>query len=113
MWDETWRTARVEHSCVGCDRCDDSRCTGKSIKPGHRYRRTAVLFDGSWMTWKHCIRCAAMLDALRPRLRECFTTDTLDLSCGEVWDDPPEHVAALAFVLPGESVTALLGEVTP
>lgn len=100
VWDEIERTARREHACSGC---------GETVRPGHVYRRTAVLDDGHWHTWKHCRRCCAVLDALRPRLGDYFTVDTLDLACGEVWDDPPEHVAALAFVLPGEPVTALLG----
>ena len=100
VWDESYRKARVAHECSGC---------GETIRPGMSYRRTAVLWDGAWSTWKHCQRCAAIVDALRVRLQECFTADTLDLACGEVWHDPPEHVAALAFALPGEPVTALLG----
>ncbi len=99
VWDEHEHIARKAHTCSGCR---------ESIHPGHRYRRTATLFDGSWSTWKHCLRCAAMVDALRPVLGERFTTETLDLNCGEVWEEPPEHVAALAFLLPGEPVTALL-----
>jgi hypothetical protein len=102
VWDETERTARREHACSGCE---------ETIAPGHTYRRTATLWEGKWSTWKHCKRCAAMVDALRPHLGDCFTTEVLDLACGAVWDDPPEHVAALAFVLPGEPVTALLGGV--
>jgi hypothetical protein len=104
VWDEVDRVARKEHACSGC---------GETIKPGHQYRRTAILASrkGGWSTWRHCRRCAAMIDALRPYLDECFTTEVLDLDCGEVWKNPPDDVAALAFVLPGEPVTALLGGV--
>ncbi len=64
-----------------------------------------------WDEITHCLRCSAIVDALRPRLAfdNLFTTDTLALDCGEVWEDPPDEIAALAFVLPGEPVTALLG----
>lgn len=99
VWDEQHRVARKQHKCSGC---------GETIEPGHRYMRTAALWEQAWHTWKHCQRCAAIVEALKPKLGECFTTETLDLNCGEVWEDPPDEVAALAFVLPGESVTALL-----
>ena len=99
VWSEEHRTARRQHECSGC---------GEVISPGHSYTRTAVLWDGSWGTWKHCLRCSTLVAALKPRLGACFGTETLDLNCGEVWEDPPEHIAALAFVLPGEDVTALL-----
>jgi len=93
VWHEVQRTSRKQHDCDGC---------GEVIAPGNRYRRTGILWDGGWQTWKHCTRCAAILDALRPRLGECFTTDTLSLNCGEVWSDAPPHVAALAFMIPSD-----------
>lgn len=92
VWDEIHPVARKSHPCHGC---------GESILPGHRYRRSAALYDGSWSTWKHCGRCATLIDALKDRMGE-YTTDMLDLNCGEVWDEPPPDVEALAFALPGE-----------
>lgn len=95
VWNEREITARVVHKCHACD---------EPIQPGHAYRRTATLVDRSWMTFQHCFRCATIIDALRPRLGSAFGTDTLALDCGEVWEDPPEAIAALAFALPGESI---------
>lgn len=96
VWEETQVTARKAHCCDGC---------GETIAAAMRYRRTAVLTErgGSWLTWKHCRRCAAMVDALKRHNPDAFGTETLDLNCGEVWDDPPPEVAALAFAMPGDA----------
>lgn len=96
VWNETHPRARTPHRCHTCK---------ETIAPGVRYRRTATLHDGAWQRWKHCMRCAAILDALRVKL-DAFGTDTLDMACGEVWESPPEHVAALAFALPGDPEVA-------
>jgi hypothetical protein len=93
VWHETTHRARKEHRCWGCR---------EMISPGATYQRTAIVFDGEAYARKHCMRCAKLLAALRERDPEAFNTDTLDLNCGEVWTDPPEDVAALAFALPGD-----------
>jgi hypothetical protein len=51
-----------------------------------------------------------MVEALWKRNREAgegWLAVDLNLNCGEVWRDPPEDVAALAFLLPGEDPAAL------
>jgi hypothetical protein len=95
VWDELTRKARMRHQCTGCR---------EIIEPGHVYRRTATLFDGRWTTYKHCLRCSVIVDALRLKPDHEFGETTLLLACGEVWENPPPHIEALAFALPGEAV---------
>lgn len=94
VWNERTKKARKPHKCTGC---------GEVIAASHRYRHTTTIFDGCVSVYKHCLRCAAIVDALKDRLDpERFTEETLFLNCGEVWDDPPPEIAALAFWTPGE-----------
>lgn len=79
-------TARKEHRCYGCS---------ETIRPGDKHRRTAQLVDGEWSTYRHCRRCWAMLEAL---LAEGHESVQWDLNCGEVWENPPPEIAALAFM---------------
>ncbi len=44
----TTHKARVRHSCYEC---------GKSIIPGEKYERAAMLYEGMWDTNKTCVRC--------------------------------------------------------
>lgn len=85
-------TARKPHACYGCH---------ETIRIGDRYRRTVQCVDGAVSTYHHCLRCWRMLDAL------WAVTDgepvRWDLNCGEVWENPPAEVAALAFMLPDEA----------
>lgn len=98
VWNEVAVRARKSHVCTGCR---------ETIAAGHQYRRTTTIYDGSVDVFKHCLRCAAMVDALRGYVdSDAFTTDTLYLNCGQVWEDPPEHIAALAFWSPGEPLPA-------
>jgi hypothetical protein len=85
----TWPRARKPHRCDACR---------ETIKPGEKYRREGHVLDGGMWTSMHCHRCWRIVEALfvaRPREVIDF-----DLNCGEVWEDPPEEVAALAFALP-------------
>lgn len=103
VWNETWYRALKPHVCGGCE---------ETIDVGLLYRKTSVLWDGSWGNWKHCARCVAILTALREELTLCkmddlFSTETLDMRCGETWEHvfdnaPAPSVAALAFVPPCE-----------
>lgn len=85
-----WPRARKEHRCNACR---------ETIKPGDRYRREGYVFDGYKGTNIHCRRCWEIIEAL---LDKCEPDEGIDfdLDCGEVWEDPPEDVAALAFALP-------------
>lgn len=104
---ETHPRARKAHTCLGCD---------ETIQPGQRYRYTSGLFDGSIYSYKHCMRCATMLDKLHERERERMRAEGYggglgtaidpELNCGAIWKDPPEDVAALAFALPKDFAAA-------
>lgn len=92
FWRQQKRKARKQHKCWSCR---------EAILPGHTYQVSAVGWDGQVTSWKHCLRCAELIELLKSRM-DSWTTDIMDLDCGEVWEDPPPEVAALAFVLPGE-----------
>lgn len=93
--DGDWRTARKRHECCACS---------ETISPGHRYHVHSGLFDGAWERHKHCARCWTMLEAIVARATDPVR---MDLGCGLRWEDSfgdlPDHVAALAFALPGEA----------
>jgi len=91
VFNDEWRRARKAHKCDAC---------GETIRSGDLYMNIAMLLDGNWETVKSCARCRQMfLKIVR------FTGEAADptLRCGEVWEDPPDHVAALAFILPNEA----------
>lgn len=92
-------TARKVHKCFACR---------ERIKAGDRYHIEQGKWDGEFTTYKHCLRCWSMVQALW-RIKG-LTFVEFGLDCGEIWDDPPESVAALAFALPGD---ALEGSVPP
>lgn len=93
VWNEKRRKARREHRCYACQ---------ETIRVGDIYQHTTSLYEGSWDTWRHCLRCVAMLDALAARDLHGTMAIALGLDCGEVWDDPPPEVAALAFLTKAE-----------
>lgn len=90
--------ARKAHRCLGCR---------EHITVGQPCRYTSGLFEGAIYSYRHCLRCAAMIDALYARMRDGGEQGPIaidpGLDCGEIWDDPPPAVALLAFLLPGET----------
>ena len=93
------RKAIKDHKCFACD---------EPIRKGDKYYNGASLFDGSWTWWKRCQRCEAMFDHIQGETEDLLAIDAR-LACGETWESvfgckPPEHVAALAFWLPGEPI---------
>ena len=90
VWDETRRRARKRHECWACK---------EAILPGQIYQRSTVIWEGTAQSWKHCLRCAVLIDALKKRMGT-YTTEIFDLNCGEIWNDPPPEIAALAFFPP-------------
>lgn len=97
VWSEKWRTSKKTHRCRVC---------GETIQPGHRYHYLSGIWDGRPDEFKHCARCWEIFSCL------IAETDAdavqLDLDCGEVWNDPPENVAALAFMIPSEAQAELV-----
>lgn len=84
--------ARKEHVCCACK---------ETIRVGDRYQYTACVGgDYGFEHYKHCLRCAKMLDAVRDK--RPYDAIAWGLDCGEDWKDTigelPEEVAALAFL---------------
>lgn len=88
-WSERYRVARKEHHCCACR---------ETIRVGDRYHYASGVWDGSGGSFKHCLRCWAMLEALEGKIEGAVLT----LDCGEDWTktigELPEDVAALAFM---------------
>lgn len=78
------------------NRCDVCR---EPIQPGDRYHFSSGRWDSGWGAYRHCLRCWAMFLAAN---QYADGEADLLLSCGEVWEDPPETVAALAFATRAE-----------
>lgn len=101
--DERDQKARKEHVCCACK---------DAIRPGDKYRVSRLVSDNPdsrFEFYKHCLRCAAMLDAIRKERPDAGIRWELD--CGEDWRDTigelPEHIAALAFMTPDEAQAKL------
>ena len=88
---QRWRTARKLNRCTVC---------AETIRPGDHYHHTTGRWEGAWRSFKHCCRCWALYRAA-DRLTEGGAA--LGLDCGENWDDPPDAVAALAFLTRDEA----------
>lgn len=108
-WSEKVRVARKEHKCCACD---------ETIAVGQHYHfASGVWSDSGPDSFKHCARCWAMYLAVNRRMRAKGEMAVITLDCGEVWENPPDEIAALAFALPGEAIDdslafAMLGEVS-
>lgn len=91
-----WSRARKPHTCRAC---------AEAIEVGDTYHVTTLLnesgcrYDRYVETVKHCARCYSMIEAL---WRRGVKVVAFGLDCGEVWESPPEEVAALAFWRPGD-----------
>ena len=99
--------ARKQHACDAC---------GEAILPGMQYQLESYVMDGEWHRTKRCARCETIYRHLQQRIRDAgeagwqTTADRLD--CGmtyqDAWDEePPEHIARLAFALPGDEEVTL------
>jgi len=86
----TVRRARKPHRC--------SACYG-AIRVGEQYRRIASVTSEGWDTCLQCRVCAEIFDLLcthaSPGEGVAFALD-----CGDLFEDPPPELAALAFALP-------------
>lgn len=86
VWNEKRQRARKEYRCCACHevilRCD-------------LYVRTSSLYEGSWSTFKHCLRCMEIVDGLSSFLDGVSIT----LDCDADPLAPGEHpeLDALAF----------------
>lgn len=95
--------ARKPHVCCACK---------EQISAGDVYRRSVVISDDRhhpFNHYKHCLRCATMLDAIRDERPHDAIAWKLD--CGEDWFDTigelPDEIAKLAFLTPAEAQAQL------
>lgn len=98
VFDEERRTAGRPHRCDACD---------EVIAKGQHYVRFFGVWGGMAEAVKRCLRCQAIFEHLVKRGRESDMFPAQRLDCGETYrdhwgEDPPEHIDALAFALPGE-----------
>ena len=96
--EERIQRARKPHTCDACSGV---------IQPGQCYSITASLYDGRWDRVKRCGRCELIyrrLVAEHRRRVHCWDEGINPrLDCGHSWreifdEDPPDDVAALAFL---------------
>lgn len=55
VYRERWSTAKIVHKCCEC---------GATIHPGNKYQYVSMVWDGDFLTYKTCERCADLRDAL-------------------------------------------------
>jgi RNase P subunit RPR2 len=103
------RRARKPHSCDACDR---------AIAPGDRYASVHIVnSDGGGETVKRCGPCEVIHRHLRDNGGgEMWPAEKLD--CGEEYTEhwgkePPEEIAALAFVTDADAGRVLAAEAAP
>lgn len=102
-WDLSIRRSSRERRCQAC---------GSVIAKGDLYAREAMVFDADWSIAIRCGRCEKMyshLQSVRPDRETCVD---VHLMCGHSYEEvhekpPPDHIAALAFLVPAEA-SALL-----
>src|SRR3990172_11983933 len=87
---DLFRKARKPHCCFACR---------EEIRPGDRYHYFSEKFEGQINTYKHCLRCWAILEEIWGRGEAA----EYGLDCGVSWQEafdepPPEYIAALAFM---------------
>jgi hypothetical protein len=97
VWRDTKRRARKEHKCSACK---------ETIQRTHFYIEHFSIFEGEFDTFKRCMRCEAIYQHLL-NVSHSDSPPMPLLDCGHSYReihrvDPPDHIAALAFALPGE-----------
>ena len=97
VWINRWIRARKARPCMACK---------EVIEVGDVYHKHEDLYDGAWQRWHHCARCWKMLVALESHLDDREIGVDPYLNCGEIWDDPPDDVVALAFMSHAEIASA-------
>lgn len=94
---EKLQRAQKEHRCCACK---------ETIRRGDIYRYVMIIFEGEPESWKYCLRCAAMFDAVNRALPGDQAPDP-NLDCGHTWEElhgecPPE-IERLAFLTADEA----------
>lgn len=104
VYDERFPRARKEHVCEACK---------ETIRPGHRYARVHIVYDGSAHSIIRCLRCQKIHEHLRT-LGDYETWPDERLACGQryedEWGELPDEVAKLAFVSADEIQAELATE---
>lgn len=97
-WSE--HTSAKERWCAACR---------ERISKGQRYAAHHTLYEGEFDTTVYCLRCQALLDHLILESPDIDEGPDPYLDCGHDYEEvhggpPPDHIAALAFWLPGEPI---------
>jgi len=92
FWAEKTRTARKGHKCCAC---------GEKIRPKDKYNYMSGMWDGSFSTFKHCLRCYEVFTILMSESENGETVDLL-LNCGETYEGENSRMYELAFSVPGD-----------
>lgn len=79
------------------------------ISKGQRYVAFVSLCEGYFATTIYCQRCKALIDHLVAESRDFDEGPDPYLDCGHDYEEvhgrpPPDHIAALAFWLPGDPI---------
>jgi hypothetical protein len=101
VYSERTRTAAYPHVC---DACEDR------VQLGAIYTRVVIVQDGEVTTLRRCHRCQTIHEHLRLLCADQERWPDEQLMCGEdyeeEWGKLPPEIAALAFALPGRTVSA-------
>ncbi len=79
VWDITTPRARKSHWC--------HECYAETILPGQQYERVGTLFDGHWRTYRLCLSCVSLRDAVEEHeiAEGCGRSEAIP-PMGELWD---------------------------
>jgi hypothetical protein len=103
VYQERYRRARKPHVCVACK---------EQIPAGHVYSDVRRVWDGEADTLCRCLRCQTIHEHLRLRGGGAGMWPDEELNCGEEYEqhwghEPPEEIAALAFITREEAQSRL------
>lgn len=75
VFSNNFRKARYAHTCCECKRC---------INPRDTYEHVSGLWEGEWMSFKTCVSCSKVRDALAAWLDEPIAfTELSDTICDQ------------------------------
>ena len=89
---EAWHRSKKDHKCCECER---------QITPGQEYQRVSGVWEGRFLTFKSCERCADLREAL---------AETLCTTFGELKNEYLEYLDFLPPVERDQTYSRVFGE---